>query len=91
MNFKEKLGVKLKYFRIKKGLSVEQMTNKLKLNSVRTYINYENGVNEPSLLTTMKILKTFNIKFEELVDFSNLQEVKKRTPHHLIYGLGFLD
>lgn len=58
------LGLKL--MRIKSRLTQEQLAEKLNL-SVKQIRNYEQGINEPRLITLKEMAKFFDCTIEELL------------------------
>ena len=51
---------------------------------LRVVINLENGFSQPPIQVIIKLLKVLDITFEELIDFSNIQEIKHSTIHHIV-------
>ena len=59
--------IRLKEMRIKKGISQEELAEKLGINRTMI-IHYEKGRNQPSLERTIQIAHILNCKLDDLVD-----------------------
>ena len=75
--------MKLKDFRIFKGLTRKQVAEKLNV-SVNSIVNYENGKAEPSIANLIKLANLFGVSVDtligndaEIVDLSVLDEDRK--------------
>lgn len=62
----KRLGKTLKQFRLKKGLTQQEVANLLSV-SRPTYIKWENDVGSPSFLHVYLLIQAYNISFEEFV------------------------
>ncbi|MBR2526250.1 helix-turn-helix transcriptional regulator [bacterium] len=64
-----KLGQKIKFERIKRGLSQEQLAELANL-SVHGMSNVETGKTDIKYTNLLKIAKVFDLKISELLDFN---------------------
>lgn len=79
MDKKELLGKRIKELRKQKGYTQDSLAEKLKIEP-RQLSKLETGRHYPSFETTMALLDTFGITFEELISFEHLnknQNIKK--------------
>lgn len=65
VNIYKKFGERVKDFRKEKGLSQEELAEKVKVD-VRTIVAIETGKRNPTLNTINKITKAVNISIKEL-------------------------
>ncbi len=66
-NIVASFGQNLIYYRRKKGLTQQEVADKLNLNR-STYTKYETSVSEPSLEILLKIANIFDVEPSELLD-----------------------
>ncbi len=60
-------GIKVKKYRKLKGLTQEQLANKIRMSA--TYVGFiEQGQRQPSIKTADKIARVLGIRFTELFD-----------------------
>ena len=76
MNVKRLLGRKIKQYRVLKGLTQEELAEKLNI-SQRTLSGIECGTNFLSSNTLEKILEVFDISLEEMFYFNYLKSNKE--------------
>ena len=74
MNKKELLGKRIKELRKKNNLTQEYLAEKLNIET-RQLSKLETGKHYPSFETIIGLIETFNITFEELVNFDHLDEI----------------
>ena len=63
----KKIGLKLKILRSLKGLSQDEIVNKLNVDK-SYYSKVERGLTNPSILYLKRIAELFNVSLSELVD-----------------------
>ena len=71
ININEKLGIKIRFLRIKMKLSQEQFAELARL-SKNSIGMIERGQSKPSIETLEKIANALNIELKELVDVSKI-------------------
>lgn len=68
--FMRMLGARFKNFRMRanhgKGYTQEQAYNLLGLDSMRSLINYENGISEPSVGTLINMARIYGVSMDQL-------------------------
>lgn len=69
--YKNMLPQRLKQLRLERGLTQQQVADKLGLNSV-TYLRYEKGQREPSLDLLMVFAVYFDVTTDYLVGLSDI-------------------
>ena len=72
MNNKELIGKRIKELRKQKGMTQEVLAESLKIEP-RQLSKLETGKHYPSFETILRILKTFDITFEEFIMVEHLQ------------------
>lgn len=75
MDKKELLGKRIKELRKQRGYTQDFLAEKLKIEP-RQLSKLETGKHYPSFETTIALLETFNITFEELVSYEHLQNTE---------------
>ena len=80
---KEIFGKKIRQIRIEKGLSQEQLSEKIEI-SPRHMCTIENGNSLPSIDTFLKIAKVLDININ---DFFNLNIKTKNNIRHEVYNM----
>lgn len=66
-SYLKKIGLKLKILRSLKGLSQDEIVNKLNVDK-SYYSKVERGLTNPSILYLKRIAELFNVSLSELVD-----------------------
>ncbi|EJL6606006.1 helix-turn-helix domain-containing protein [Vibrio parahaemolyticus] len=79
---------KLKQSRAERNLSQEQMANWLGV-STRTYMDYENGKNEPKISVAKKIAEILEMPLSELIN--EYEDLDKKTAHEMMLFMKSLD
>lgn len=74
MDTKRLLGKRIKELRKKKGLSQEQLAEKVGFESSNSISNVENGYNYPSIQNLEKILNVLGTNFQSVFTFEQHQE-----------------
>ena len=72
MNKKELLGKRIKELRKEQGYTQDFLAEKLEIET-RQLSKLETGMHFPSFETTIKLLETFQITFEDLISFDHLR------------------
>ena len=75
MDTKHLLGKRIKELRKKKGLSQEQLAEKVGFETSNSISNVENGYNYPSIQNLEKILNVLGTNFQSVFTFEQHQEV----------------
>ena len=75
MDTKHLLGKRIKELRKKKGLSQEQLAEKVGFETSNSISNVENGYNYPSIQNLEKILKVLGTNFQSVFTFEQHQEI----------------
>lgn len=75
MDKKELLGLRIKELRKEKKFTQEYLAEKLRIEP-RQLSKLETGKHYPSFETIIALLETFNITFEELMQFEHLESDK---------------
>lgn len=75
MDTKHLLGKRIKELRKKKGLSQEQLAEKVGFETSNSISNIENGYNYPSIQNLEKILKVLGTNFQSVFTFEQHQEI----------------
>lgn len=75
MDTKHLLGKRIKELRKKKGLSQEQLAEKVGFETSNSISNVENGYNYPSIQNLEKILKVLDTNFQSVFTFEQHQEI----------------
>ena len=85
-DFKGCFGQNLRYLRKKKGLTQEQLSEKISID-IRQYSRIETGKGFPSLATLEKICDVLDISPAYLFDFSQEKEVyNRKSPENELYS-----
>ena len=65
-----KLGERLKELRLEKGLTQQELADKLKINAV-TYLHYEKSQREPPLSLLVEFAKFYSVSVDYLLGYSD--------------------
>lgn len=76
MDTKHLLGKRIKELRKKKGLSQEQLAEKVGFESSNSISNVENGYNYPTIQNLEKILKVLGTDFQSVFTFEQHQNIE---------------
>lgn len=76
MDTKHLLGKRIKELRKKKGLSQEQLAEKVGFESFNLISNVENGYNYPTIQNLEKILKVLGTDFQSVFTFEQHQNIE---------------
>ncbi len=76
MDAKHLLGKRIKELRKKKGLSQEQLAEKVGFESSNSISNVENGYNYPTIQNLEKILKVLGTDFQSVFTFEQHQNIE---------------
>ena len=83
--FTEKVGLRIRNYRLKKGLTQEQLAEMADLHN--TYIGQiERGEKNLSVLSLFKILSALNISFSEFFEFADI-DIKGTSTASLCYEI----
>lgn len=91
IDFKKKIGIRIKQLRVEKGLTQEQLANKLTFVKGKSSIaNYENGSNLPSDEVKLQMCELFDCSLDYLMcktDVRSTEQEFKFAYHKEMEGL----